>query len=84
VAGQAFDKFEVHAFEASLLARADAGSGSWPCLLEAAEIGDAADWPLTSRAEGVRAVRGILMAIALEATMVFCLYCTWQVWHLIR
>lgn len=84
MAGQAFDKFETHAFDASLVARADAGTGSSPCLLEATEYGDVADWPFASRAEGVRSVRGILMAIALEAAVVICLYCTWQVWHLIR
>jgi hypothetical protein len=84
VARQAFDKFEAHTFDASLVAEADASSGSSPCLPEGTEFGDAADRPFVSRAEGVRSVRGILVAIALEAAVALCLYCTWQVWHLMR
>jgi hypothetical protein len=84
VAGQAFHKFEAHAFDASLLTGTNAVSGLSPSVRGASEYDEEADWPSVSRMEGIRSVRGILMAIALEAAAAICLYCIWRIWHLFR
>jgi hypothetical protein len=84
VAGQAFHKFEAHAFDASLLTGTNAVSGLSPSVRGASEYDEETDWPSVSRAEGIRSVKGILMAIALETAAAFCIYIAWQVWHLLR
>jgi len=37
-----------------------------------------------SKPEGIRCVRGALIALGLEAAMVLFLYGIWEVWHILR
>jgi hypothetical protein len=84
VAGQAFNKLEAHAFDASLLTGTNAADELSPSVRGASEYEEETDWPSVSRVEGIRSVRGILMAIALEAAAALCIYIAWQVWQLFR
>lgn len=39
---------------------------------------------LESDAEGIRCIRGCLIALCMEVTAALCIYGVWRVWHLFR
>jgi len=84
LASHALDEFEVIEFRSSMCTDAFVRGMPAPGILEGRRLARETGSRSASNSEGIRCVRGSLLALALEAAMALCVYGIWEIWHILR
>jgi len=84
LASHALDEFEVIEFRSPIGTDASLHGTPASALAAGSKLAREADIRTESKSEGIRCIRGSLIALGLEAAMAFCVYGIWQIWHILR
>jgi hypothetical protein len=84
LASHALSEFEVVEFRSSLCTDATVGKMPVPTACEGVRPAGETGSHSEAKLEGIRCVRGSLVAFCLEAAMALCVYGIWEAWHSLR
>jgi len=85
MASPSLNHFEVEQLKADIVAAAQDNPVPATEVFKAFASTDSVDHPLSiPSSEGRKPAKGAMIAIAVEAAAVLCIYAVWQLWHLLR